>query len=429
MGYLDPLPGIVTQAMDTNPRYLTGLYWAFCGDSITNGSAASNYAYSYGPKAAATVGGLVSRFDIVNAGKPGATSSDLLIRMPRILATGVNALVIMIGTNDAGGGIPLSTFVTNMTAILNMARSFYIPVVLCTIAARGSSAGAQTNQLLNAYNTWILTYGPLFGCIIADTYSATVDTTTGYLLSTYDSGDGTHPNDTGHNSIANTVAKAMIIASNRPVPRGLIFTGGTPSITNMVNDPLSELGTTQPQNWFEQPGGTGTAPTYSLVADTSSVLPIGKWAQMDFDGTTSGGLRRLATNGLSTALWNTGDTILLTSHIQIEDTSGSWATDNIAGNASVGISLVDQTGVSFSNVLNRIIGIKNSSGFYDIGPIVWPAQIPLTSTGINVWFGFSVPTGKHYKMRVGCVGVKNLTQLGMTGYYNFSSSAGAIVIQ
>lgn len=422
---------VFTQKYSRNES--AGLYWAFCGDSITNGSAASNYAYSYGPKAASTLGALVSRFDIINAGKPGATSSDLLTRMPRILSAGAQALVIMIGTNDAGLGISAATFISNLTQILTLAAGATankIPVVLCTVAARGSSAPAGTTNLLTAYNAWIRTFGPSFGCVVADTYAVTADPTSGYLLASMDSGDATHPNDTGHNAIAKVVMSAMIKAANYVTPNGIIRTGNSVGITNMVQDCLAAtLGAGKPAGWFEQPGGTGTAPTYTVKADTSSVLPAGNWAEMDFDGTSSGGTRRLASNGLNSAYWSVGDTLLLTGHVQIEDTSGTWEADVIAGNSSFGIGVVNQSAVSVYGAPSRMIGRKNSSGYYDIGPLVLPFTVPMGTTGLNVWCSMVVPTGKHYKMRIGALGVINLTQLGIASYYNWSGSAGNVIIQ
>ncbi|MGN6721212.1 MAG: SGNH/GDSL hydrolase family protein [Marmoricola sp.] len=410
---------VAQKAMSLAP----GLVWAFAGDSITNGSNASNFVYSYSQRAVQLAGGLVARPDFISGGKPGDVSAGLLTRIPTILAAGAQALVVMIGTNDAGTSVPVDTYVANLTAIVSKAKNAGLPVVLCTIAARGSSASATTHQFIDAYNAWIRNFGPSLGCTIADTYSVTVDPATGYMLASIDSGDNTHPNDTGHKLIAGVVAAAMRKAANAATPDGLIRTGGALGIRNMVQDPLAATGTTQPSGWFEWPGGSGTAPTYSLVADTSGVLPAGKWAQMDFDATAAGGTRRLSTNGLNASYWSAGEKLLLTTHVQFEDVSGTWEADVVAGTASMGLGVINQSGVSIYSPLNRPIGRKNSSGFYDLGPLVFPFTVPAGTTGLNIWFTLVLPTGKRVKMRVGATGVLNLTRLGSVNQYNWGNVA------
>ena len=413
------IPSPVSTSIKSKP--VPGLRWIFIGDSITYGSSASNYNYSYGPKAIQTLGAFVGRFDFFNAGVAGNNSANVLARLNNIIAAGADAAVLMIGTNDAFQNISVSTYISNVTAIITNLRAAGLPVILCTISARTSS-GSTASPLIRAYNTWIRLVGPTLGCTIADMYAATVDITSGALLSSMDSGDGLHPNDTGHNAMAKELMNAMIKATGISAPVGLVKTGlSAPDISNLVQDPLAQGGGTQPTGWSEQAGGTGTAPTYSLVADTSGVLPAGKWAQMDFDGTTLGGNRRLMTNTFDTSKWSVGDRLLMTAHIQIEDTSGTWETDVLAGNTVLTPNVVNQSSASIgvANNLFRIVGKKNSSGFYDISPFVSvPFTVPVGTTAINARFELTIPTGKHYKLRVGAVGVLNLTKLGLDTYFN-----------
>jgi hypothetical protein len=70
--------------------------------------------------------------------------------------------------------------------------------VVCTVSPRASSASSTIQAATLAENAWIRFYAPTLGCEIADTYTALVDPTTGYLAAVYDSGDGTHPNQLGH---------------------------------------------------------------------------------------------------------------------------------------------------------------------------------------------------------------------------------------
>jgi hypothetical protein len=300
-----------------------------------------------------------------------------------------------------------------MTAMIQQAKAAGLPVIICTVPPRGSSAAAALHQATAAENAWIHFYAPTLGCEIANTYAALVDPTTGYLAAAYDSGDATHPNGLGHQKMAVEVAKAMKRVNARFAYN--LITSVLPS-GNLISDPLCAGGTTQPAGWFEWPGGSGTAPTYSLVSDTSGVLPAGRWAQMDFDGTSSGGVRRLSSGSLSTG-FSVGDTLALVCTTQIEDTSGTWQADVVAGTAAVVPTVINQSGAAVSGLAtySRCAGVKNASGFYDIGPSFYPFVVPTGTTSMNMWHSLVVPTGKHYKMRVGCIGVLNLTTLGLAG--------------
>jgi hypothetical protein len=176
--------------------------------------------------------------------------------------------------------------------------------------------------------------------------------------------------------------------------------------------------------WFEQGGGTGTAPTYSFVNDTSSQLVAGRWAQMDFDGTASGGVRRLAssvTAGAST--FAVGDLILATAKFQIEDTSGTWQTDVVAHNATATFTAVNQSAAAIPNgsAGTGCAGVLNAAGFYDF-QVAFVFPVPAATTQILPWYSLTVPTGKHYKMRVGELGLVNLTLAGLNTQFNWGTA-------
>jgi hypothetical protein len=271
-----------------------------------------------------------------------------------------------------------------------------------------------------AYNSWISLVAPSLGAEVADAYKALVDTTSGYLLAAYNSGDNTHPTALGHQVMAVQVAKAMQRASRKDLTPAMSLVQSVTPVGNLISDPLAVGGTTQPAGFFEWPGGTGTAPTYSLVSDTSNVLPAGRWAQMDFDATAAGGVRRLSSGALSPAAWAVGNSLAAVSHVQIEDVSGTWQSDVAAGTAAFSMGTIDQGGGFLSGVGSIVpsafAGIRQSVNptFYDIGPIFYPFTIPAGTTALNEWWSLTLPTGKHVKMRIGCMGVLNLNALGIT---------------
>lgn len=397
-----------------------GPRWIFGGDSITNGTAASNFFYSYAPTALRMVGTLVARPDSIEAGTPGDTSAGLLARLPgQAAANGAQATVVMIGTNDAGSAVPLATTADNITAIVKAAKA-YGPVVLCTIPPRGTSATAAIKTATAAINAWIRLFGPQLGCWIADANTVLADPATGDYAAGYDSGDGTHPTQAGHMAIAQVVAAAMKRATTRVDPYGLITSIGSGVITP---DPLNARATVESSGWYEQPGGTGTAPTYSMVTDTSGRLPAGQWAQMDFDATASGGVRRLATD--TTTGFAPGDTVLHCAHLQIEDVSGDWAANVAAGTADLNLNVLDQNaaGIADAQSVDGCPGIKNpDTGFYDIGPVAFPIQIPTGTTQLILWHSLVLPTGSHAKVRFGAIGLLNATTLGLQSVAGYGPS-------
>jgi hypothetical protein len=267
--------------------------------------------------------------------------------------------------------------------------------------ARCSATSAQ-HTFTQAYAWWIRLNAPSLGCELAETHNVLVDVTNtnGAMLSTYDSGDGTHPNDAGHQKMAVEVAKALKRLTARVSPYAIV---GAPGIFNVFGDTLNARAAVIGTGWFEQGGGTGTAPTYSFVNDTSSQLVAGRWAQMDFDGTASGGVRRLAssvTAGAST--FAVGDLILATAKFQIEDTSGTWQTDVVAHNATATFTAVNQSAAAIPNgsAGTGCAGVLNAAGFYDF-QVAFVFPVPAATTQILPWYSLTVPTGKHYKMRVG----------------------------
>ena len=400
-----------------------GVLWGFAGDSITAGTGAGNVSYSYPPLAVQDVGGLVARPDSVIAGVAGETSTQVLARFSTLLGYNPRGVVILVGTNDAGQAVPVGTFATNVTAMITAAKAVGAAVVLCTVPPRASGATAAIKSLTSGYNTWIREYAPAYGVEIAETHDAVVDTTTGHFLATSDSGDGIHPSDLGHARIAAAVASAMQRASRRAKPYGLVHS--VLPTGNVWLDPLNARATvTGASGWFEWAGGTGTAPTYSMVADTSGVLPAGRWAQMDFDGTVSGGTRRLATDTASGVGFVVGDLLLPTAHIQIEDVSGTWQADVAAGTAAVGFTVLTQGAAIIQSALTRVSGVPHPTlaGVYDIGPVVLPAVAPAGLTKPTLWVSLTVPTGKRYKMRVGTVAGINANTLGVNGEFAWANA-------
>jgi lysophospholipase L1-like esterase len=420
------MDGGATTLASTDGRYLTstrlspGTLWAFCGDSITNGSDATNFAYAFPSLATQYAGQAVARLDFHEAGTAGYTSTGLLAYMPAILAFSPkpNAVHVQIGTNDASQLVPLATYQANVAAIVALAKAAGCAVTIGTVPPRdGATTTAAINLLTAAYNAWLRLWGPQQGCIIAETYGALADPTTGNLIAAYNNSDGPHPNNAGHEKLAQVVAAAMKAAAAATPPS--VLRPAKDSLS-LVSNPLMAGTGPFPTNWAEWSGGTGTAPTYSTFADTTGILPGGQWAQMDFDGTTAGGTRRFYSTGSFTGV-TIGDVCALTGIMLIEDVSGTWETDVVAGTAAAGPQILTDGAVNLAAVFDRSAGLNlgklfgNGNTVYQYGPFAIPVTTVAGQAGFLIWNNVTIPTGKHVKARFGCIDLIDLTTSGLSG--------------
>ena len=414
LGYqLDKSATDAAYAPQNLPALLSGgRSWGFMGDSITNGStaAAGRRYIDYLPVLVGTVSmATVAPLTIIpgafvsyNGGVPGERSDQILARMDAMLANGVSGITLLAGTNDASQAVSTATFMANMDAIAKKCRKAGVPLVVGTVPPRSASTTASIRTSIAGYNLALRQWAPKNGVYLADAYSALVDISSGAMLAAYDSGDGTHPNTAGHYLLATAFATAVKRAI---IPQTPIVTAK--SVISLVSNPLFQSGSS---GWFEQPGGTGTAPTYSNVADTTGRLPAGaQWREMFFDATAAGGTRTLAT-GLS-AGWSVGDILLVAASIDVIDVSGyasAAKADPATGNFK--LQVTNQSGVA--------LAAQGNPPPLPVAPgdVAMLLQVPSGTTALNLWMVCTLPTGTSAKFRISAVDVRDLTTLGVTGY-------------
>jgi lysophospholipase L1-like esterase len=407
-----------TYARNANTKPALGRRIVFFGDSIVNGSGASNFVYAFPQQTINMLG--TARFDFIEAGTSGYTSTQLAAHVPTVLAaySDIGLAVILIGTNDVGGAVSLATYQANLATIVSALQAKGIPFVFCTVPPRATaSATLATRQTTLAYNTWLRLWGAAQGGALADVFGALVDTTTGDLL-TANSADGIHPTDIGHWRIACTIVAAIKAAgwsTSSLSPLSLVT--GISLITNPVM--AGTPGAGKPTGWIEQPGGTGTAPTYSIIADTTGILPAGQWMEMDFDATASGGVRQMvaaaALGGVA------GDVLAATYTILLEDVSGTWPAHAVQSSNTADCSprLADQGFATkrtwYQNCPGIPIGNALATGntVYQLGPVIQTYTIPAAVTSWSQVIRVKAATGDHFKVRLGSAHLFNLTTLGL----------------
>lgn len=393
--------------------------FCFLGDSITYGNGATTIGYydfvaqtieMAGSGAVAYLGS-----GSIRSGHPGYRSDQIapFLFSDCLSNSSVSDVVMLEGTNDSGQLYTVQQFAAQMLAQFKAVKAAGKSLWVMTIPPRGSNASptAQQMLLIEQYNTWLRMVVPEYGTLI-DIHKALVNTSNGnYYVGTYDSGDGVHPSNLGHRVIALQAVAALKAAG---VTRACVI--DDQSSLNLVSNGIFLSAQT---GWFEQPGGTGTAPTYSLVADSSNFLCAGQWMQMDFaPGATSGSRIRAISLGNAGVSWSAGDVVALSLKVQINDVAGNWPTvgPGMAGTGSVRVGFADNTGTWVSATPYATLGIGYPAGtnLYNFGPSWLVFTLPATiANPLALWVSVSLPSGAELQVRVGDVAVINLTTSGL----------------
>ncbi len=145
------------------------------GDSIT-------YGWGYASSGRNTVGKGIPGDQSGNASQ--RFFADVITLRPRLVT-------IMIGTNDIANGVTVPTIESNLTAMVQTARSNGIGVILGTVPPAGNTTVRPTG-LIDALNDWIATYAASQGLRVADYHAAMWPYNAG------DFGDGLHPSTQGY---------------------------------------------------------------------------------------------------------------------------------------------------------------------------------------------------------------------------------------
>lgn len=394
--------------------------WARCGDSFTAGTGASNAGNTSFPAMLPKLVGMhraCSYAGQVDGGHAGDRSDQLLARVPAIIASSPRMAVVLIGTNDAKQNVTLSTFAGYMQQIVALFQQAGIPLVVGTVppcASSGSqvgvSGGAAEVALVRQYNLWLRLWAPTVGVPLAEIYGALVDPTTGFLKSTYDSGDGLHPNDAGHLAIAQAFApflSALAVGTALPDYPWLVQAKpNTQDIAAMLAQPLMP-GTpgagVVPTGWSDFVGLGGKISggfTFDVAAPVAGDLPVGQWASMRLNGVGngSGGIRGLEAS-LNAASFTAGDQLLIGAYVKCSDA------------AATGMALK-----LFDGSLGTALTSQDTFGTATPGPVLWPYTVGAGVTSLLLALIGTVTSAQDITYYLGAPQVFNLTQLGLTGF-------------
>ena len=416
-----------TETAISAQRAAPGRRWAFLGDSITNGSSASNYAYSFLPLACEMTGTLFATASLIESGVPGQRVKQMADRVETTLDAGAEGLVVLAGTNDAGRNdigtaTPLAEYQADYQRIVDAAHRRGVPVIVCTVPPRAADPAPQphTFAAIEQYNMWLRMWAPSQGAYLADVNAALVDPATGQLAAeNFAAGDGTHPTDKGHYKMAVVVSEAMRKASQERLDSRLVWAKTAVSLN--ANPLMATTTGVRPTSYYEQPGSPGDAPVYTVVPDTRGYLKAGNWAQVDFAPGAVNGNRNLAIT-IPAGGWAVGDRLAVTGVMEVDDISGGWA---------AGLGVNTGAGITYSTAS---VMVQNQSGSpmpgaswtrnpgrrrpgtntYELGPFFFSFVVPAGTTAMLLWARMAIPAGHRLVMRVGATDVINLTTLGLS---------------
>lgn len=395
----------------------------FLGDSHTAGNqGVSNVIYGYPRQSIEHVGQYwISRNTAVYAGVNGDRSSDMLSRLPALLAANPNAglLSIAAGANDGTYGVSVETYMSNIDAMVQLARARGMKVILNGVPPKDTYDAAIT-RLRESYNVALAAYCLENNIEFVDIWPVLVDPATFTLKSALvNSADG-HIKDLGHYQWALLWAKAFHRSiGSKPSPPA-----GQGTQFNLIAKPWMEGSGSLPTGWTQvtaSDAGTGTVTT-SIVDDSWSLLPQpgylssipnNRWFQVDIDNTSGSSITHREYEVQVNILANTSTDIhALTAQFLVEDTTGGWvdsmmAHDNRAqfdfrfraANATVSSADRDAPGNP----------IGQGPTQFSLGPM-WLLFTPGSRVNATARIFLDCPAGKRVKFRIGVPGVVNLQQ-------------------
>jgi acyl-CoA thioesterase-1 len=104
------------------------------GDSLTSGPGIEP-SETYPALLQQRINKLGLRYDIVNAGVSGDTSTEALARIDKALVPEAQIMILALGINDGLRGIPIPAIERNLAAMIERAKARDVDVLLCGMEA------------------------------------------------------------------------------------------------------------------------------------------------------------------------------------------------------------------------------------------------------------------------------------------------------
>ena len=302
----------VAAAEEVTPLVRQPNYVAALGDSITIGNGANGGDVGSGAYltwACAASGGVLVPLIDGFGGVAGNTTTQMLARITDItgLTPKPSRCFVMGGTNDSNGSLNMTTYKSNIQAIVTALRTALIEPILLLIPPKDAN-----NTEVAQINAWLSLYGAVSGVQVIDLYTPYQDGATGQWAGTFDQ-DGTHPT-TATAKLMGEVIWAQL--KDRIQPKTpVLLTAHASDPYNLVTNGIF-VGDTNSDgcanSWVEASGGAGS--NDELVSGGATVP--GNWQKVTLAMTGAPYYTQTITG------WSVGDVLLFAARVRA-DISGS----------------------------------------------------------------------------------------------------------
>lgn len=357
------------------------------GDSITSISGGAGYGGAWALMVASLMD---QRLDYRgNAGVAGQNSTQILARVPDVIALGAKTVTVLAGTNDLTQGVSTGTFQANIQAIVSQFRAAGVVPVLATIPPRANTTFLAQNL---AWNSWLRSYAETERLVIVDFWEALVNPATNMFAAGFDSGDGLHPSQQGHLVMARLARDVLTpeVQENEP------FTGLSDG--NILSNPVLSSGSTG----YVASGTVMTGYTEGVVTDSD--FDGDKAWEWNFTNPSNAAGFRQFQQTVNPAEWSVGETLLFTAQAKVVTQTGVTPGNNVGFRFAAG----------FTGSAGTVSFVPGNSTVHEIGRHAFRYVVPASTTAIQI-IGIqgAVPVTGQLTSRIGSFGVFNLTRLGL----------------
>lgn len=211
----------------------------------------------------------------------GTGGEDVAQNITAALALSPNGIIVNMPTNDAVAGYTVSQTMANFRLVYNAATNAGVPIWFSTSQPRNGTL-TERNKLIATKDSILAEYGTK-----AIDFWTTLAQSDGNIVTTYNSGDGVHLNNAGHQILYDRVVASNVITTLYSGPTNQPPTanaGANQTITLPTsNVTLSGSGT--------DPDGTIASYAWIQLSGTTATITSASSASTNITGLTTAGVR------------------------------------------------------------------------------------------------------------------------------------------